>query len=334
MRKRFKQGGAIVLALVLSVSAGIAWQVRAAVGIDTDQSCSVKIELDGTYPELNDLDIPVRLYRIAEVSESGNYTMLPGFEDLKLEDIDEKITAQEWEEKAKAASDIVEETMTDPDMEMSVKNTGTARGLDTGMYLVEAETVQSPYHTYQFNPFLLALPNNYYYSGEADDWVYNVTTGLKPDEEERFGDLVIEKSLSTYNQTLGEATFVFSVEAVKEDEVVYSDVVSVAFSSAGKQEILVKDIPAGASVTVTEVYSGSSYESTGAHQQTVEIVAQEEGVEPVSVSFANDYNHGFNGGSGVVNHFAYSEPEGVDEDETQSGTWEWKQYRDSTESEK
>lgn len=321
-----------MLALALAWQTGLVSHVTAATAVETGQECSVTVELDGSSEELKSLSIPVKLYRVAEVSESGNYTMLPGYESLKLSEVDSDTSAQEWEEKAKAASDLVKEQTPEANAELTVTGgTGTEDGLPTGMYLVEAEEVQSPEYTYTFSPFLLSLPNNYYGSGGSDDWVYDVTTGLKPDQEERLGDLEIEKTLTSYNATVGGATFVFSVEAVKEDEVVYSDVVSVVFDRAGTRQILVEDIPAGSEVTVTEVYSGSSYENTGAASQTVEILADGTAGSPVQVSFTNTYDHGLNGGSGVVNHFDYTEAEGAREaGQSGSGTWEWNQLRDNT----
>lgn len=332
MRKRIRQGGAVILALTLAWQTGLVSHVTAATAVETGQECSVTVELNGSNEELKSLSIPVKLYRVAEVSESGNYTMLPGYESLKLSEVNSNTTAQEWEEKAKEASDLVKELTPEAEGKLTVTGgTGTEDGLTTGMYLVEAEEVQSPEYTYTFSPFLLSLPNNYYGSGGSDDWVYDVTTGLKPDQEERLGDLEIEKTLTSYNTTVGGATFVFSVEAVKEDEVVYSDVVSVAFDQAGTRQILVEDIPAGSEVTVTEVYSGSSYENTGAASQTVEILADGTTGSPVQVAFTNTYDHGLNGGSGVVNHFDYTEAEGTQEArQSGTGTWEWNQLRDNT----
>lgn len=332
MRKRIRQGGAVMLALALAWQTGLVSHVTAATAVETGRECSVTVELDGSSEELKSLSIPVKLYRVAEVSESGNYTMLPGYESLKLSEADSETTAQEWEEKAKEASGLVKEQEPEADGKLTVTGgTGTEGGLTPGMYLVETEEVQSPEYTYTFSPFLLSLPNNYYGTTGSDDWVYDVTTGLKPEQEERLGDLEIEKTLTSYNETIGKTTFVFSVEAVKEDEVVYSDVVSVTFDRAGVRQVLVEDIPAGSEVTVTEIYSGSSYENTGAVSQTVEILADGTEGSPIQVSFTNTYDHRFNGGYGVVNHFDYTEEEGGQEvGQSGSGSWEWSRLPDNT----
>ena len=102
-------------------------------------------------------------------------------------------------------------------------------------------------------------------------------------------------------------------------EKVYSDVVSAVFDTAGTKSILVDKIPAGTEVTVTEIYSGASYELTSAPSQTVIIKASGEGEESVHVTFTNEYNEKLNGGASVVNHFA-----------NEDGVWTVDQQSDST----
>ena len=88
-----------MLALALAWQTGLVSHVTAATAVETGWECSVTVELDGSSEELKSLSIPVKLYRVAEVSESGNYTMLPGYESLKLSEVDSDTSAQEWEEK-------------------------------------------------------------------------------------------------------------------------------------------------------------------------------------------------------------------------------------------
>ena len=198
------------------------------------------------------------------------------------------------------------------------------------MYLVAAESVQSPSSIYTFTPYLLSLPNHYYQDGQKDIWVYDVTAGLKPGQEDRYGDLEIDKTLISYNASLGEATFVFSIEAEKDGKIVYSDVVSVVFDGTGTKSIVIRNLPAGAKVTVTEVYSGASYERTTEESQTVEIAAD----SIAKTAFENEYNHQMNGGTSVVNHFAYTVPEEKSGSTRRESTWDWEQQTDSTEMQK
>ena len=321
MKKRIKQGTAAVLALMLTVP-GIMYTAQAATGIDTDRDCSVSFQLDGTFQELESLEIPVNLYQVAQVDETGTYEAVTGFESLDLESVDDQTTAQEWEEKAAQAVQIIEDGDNIQPARTTTVEEG-AQGLSTGMYLVEAQQVQSSEYTYSFTPYLVSLPNNYYSSSGDDTWVYDVTTGLKPEQEVRYGSVQINKTLDTYNATLGGASFIFSVEAVKDGETVYSDVVSLVFDGPGTKSVEVGNIPAGAQVTVTEVYSGSSYQIVGNYVATAVISAE----TPAQVSFANTYDGSNNGGSSIVNHFTYTAPEGIDSGE---GTWNWTQQADST----
>lgn len=137
------------------------------------------------------------------------------------------------------------------------------------MYLVAAETVQTSEYTYDFSPYLVSLPNNYYSGEHPDDtWVYDVTTGMKPQQTQRYGDLEIVKDLTAYNTSLQDALFVFQVEGTRNGENVYSDVVTIKFNEAGKKTALVKHLPAGTEVTVTEIYAGGSYKNTSGDTQT------------------------------------------------------------------
>ena len=188
------------------------------------------------------------------------------------------------------------------------------------MYLIEAETVQAAEYTYEFAPYLVSLPNNYYYSTGDDAWVYDVTTGLKPEQALRYGSLTIQKTLTSYNATLGNATFVFHVEGIRDHEQVLSDVVSLNFDSTGTKTVDITGIPAGTVVTVTEIYGGPNYDVSSSGTQTAVIVADGEKGAPASVSFTNEYNGGMNPGSGIVNHFEYTD-----------GVWDWEQQTDSSE---
>lgn len=332
MKKKLKKGSALALALVLTLSTVVMSKVQAAISIETDRQCSVKFELDAVYPELSgeNMTIPVRMYKVADVNQYGEYQTLAGFEDLKLDSISSKTTAQEWEEKARSAVKAVEENQTEATASDNlIGGKGSVDGLSVGMYLVEAEEVQSPYYTYSFTPYLISLPNNQYYVTGSDEWLYDTSTGLKPDQQKRYGDLEIDKTLTSYNETMKGASFVFDIEAEVNGEIVYSDVVSMVFDGTGTKSVVIKELPAGANITVTEVYSGSSYEATGEAEQTTQIVAD----EMVSTAFENQYDGKLNGGSSVVNHFEFTPNEETADDQKQSaedGVWDWEQQTDST----
>lgn len=257
--------------------------------------------------------VEVKLYRIAEVDETCRFSLLGDYDCPALEGLeqaDDKTTAMEWAQWADAAAEILTGSEADngniseadnesADKELTKgqagtytlpESDGTARigigengkaqgavsGLSTGMYLVWVEPVETEDYLYRFIPFLVSLPS--LDSGEV--WNYGedaekpVIVGLKPEREDLYGDLSIEKNLLSYNETLAGASFVFEIKAVKEDRLVYSDVVSMTFDGPGSGSLTVEDIPAGARVTVTEIYSGAGYrESTGTASRSTVIEA-------------------------------------------------------------
>ncbi|MCM1190347.1 MAG: hypothetical protein NC541_13760 [bacterium] len=190
-----------------------------------------------------------------------------------------------------------------------------------------ATVAYSAEYQYTFLPELVAVPNKgaavAHPSTSAADrgpWQYDFEIYLKPAQTLRYGSLEIVKDLLTFESWAGEnpepATFVFSIEAVRGTDPagnpinVYSDVVAMYFDAAGTQRVTIKDkIPAGSTVTVTEVYSGASYEV-----KTGPVWAGDKNVisatELISVKFTNDYDRRQTGGHGITNHFRY-EPDGA-----------------------
>lgn len=335
-----------------------------AAGIETEKSCSIRFDLshnyeqgeggayeqaDG-YSDLNKCSINVNLYKAADVDQSGHYIAPRRAEEDKtlyealktgLAQADASTTAARWMEMAAAAAEAAEV--------ISPTKTGTVRvsegetvigGLSTGLYLVTAETRSAEY-LYTFTPYLVSLPgNDYTPGGETDNWLYEeVPVGLKAGRTPRYGDLQISKTLKTFNASLGNASFIFRVEAVKDQQIVYQDVVSLTFDAHGTKSLKIEGkIPAGAAVTVTEIYGGSAYRAApGDGPKTVKIIARdlEEElktgelaplVNPAQVSFTNDYSGGLNGGTSVVNHFTRTEAGAGTE-----ASWKWTPLADCAE---
>lgn len=328
MKKRIKTAGALTLAAITVLSAAGLSSVYGALGVETDRKCSLTFTLDDTeFDELRDLEIPVDVYKVADITEEAVYdtAKYTDFAGLGLENVSSTTTAEEWAQMAEDAMKIVEDKKIAPTADVKVtkpagaaESTGVINNLETGMYLVQAETVQTSEYTYDFTPYLVSLPNNYYSQKNPDDtWVYDVTTGMKPQETQRYGDLEIFKDLTEYNASLKDALFVFQVEGTRNGEQVYSDVVSIKFNQAGKKSVLVKHLPAGTKVTVKEVYAGGSYSNTSGDTQETVIVAEGVTDNPASVSFTNTYNGKLIPGTGIVNHF-----------ENKDGEWSWEQQTD------
>ena len=293
------------------------------------------------FADLNNSLIQVELYRVASVDVSGRYTALAPYEELSksLASLNDTTTAQEWGTLAEKAYVLtVPETgegggapVVSPADSASFRPADgdavakTISGLQTGLYLAAAEDVVTEEYIYHFTPYLISLPGNSYAPPEDEDdtWEYDVTVGLKPGQEDRMGDLEIVKTLRSYNETLGGASFLFEIRAEKNGLLVYSDVCSLAFDGPGTRSVKIEGkIPVKADVTVTEVYSGSSYQVTEgtAEEQHPVIEAEKTAV----AEFSNEYDDRLNGGTSIVNtFFTWTE-----EDEA---LWDCRQYKDSTE---
>lgn len=303
------------LTFFLLAFAGFREAVHGANEIDTDQPCTVTFRIEEEYAELQGKEIPVTLFRVAEVDPYGRYTPAAGYEDLResLKEVSSATTAGDWKTMAEQAADIQRGSALKAAKTVLLGE--TAEDLLTGLYLVEVEPVESDTYIYQFTPYLIALPDNERSREEEaeDAWIYEVS--VKPELTDRYGSLEVQKTLARYNQTLGPVSCIFQIEGEKDGRRVYSDVVSVTFDAPGTKRIRIPRIAAGARVTVTEVYSGAGYAPVGAASQSAAVVAD----STLSLSFSNDYTGGFHGGSSVVNHFYYENEQ-----------WNYVQEADST----
>lgn len=323
MNKRLKQGSTFLLAVALTFPLLTLPGAKAASAIDTGQKCSIEFDISGNSSELLSASIPVNLYKVASVDESGNYTGIGAFSKLDLSSVSADnldAAAATWAERAAKAKKLLKDD-TEPTTTTLTQGRGTATGLDTGLYLVDTPKVITTNYTYTFTPYLVSLPtNNYYNNGQtSDDWIYdltkesNSTVGLKPEQHVRYGDLVIKKELKDHNATFGNnATFVFQIDITTLDKKKETRIEELTFSAAGSHSVTIKKIPAGSHVKVTEVYSGASYELASAKSQETDIIAnpeKETEVEfrPAEVSFINKHDGRTNGGYGVKNNFKLDE---------------------------
>lgn len=288
--------------------------------IDMAKSCSLTLQVadSGVYAEdLMGVMLSAKLYRVASVNENGVYTATEGFKSLEIESFTQG--EADWEQAAEEAQVLAKETRADA--EICIENgTGTADKLEAGMYFVLVEKGSTECYEYNFHPYFIALPDNPYYhfghQGE-DRWQYDVTGTLKPEQSPRYGSLRIRKNLTSYNTSLKDVTFVFQIEGVDvEGNHVYSNVVSTTHNSAGVKEAVIENLPAGITVTVTEVYSGASYRLETAPEQTATILAE----QVTEVEYSNTYNDELTPGYGVTNHFDYDEETG----------WQWAKWKDNS----
>ena len=322
MNKRLKQGTTFLLALALAFPLLTLPGARAANAIETNRKCSVSFSVSGEGNELTaaGTNIKVNLYKVADVDVSGNYTATEDFKKLDVSSVsaDNNAAANTWAARAKKAQEMLTESVK-PTAVTLVKGIGSKDGLDTGLYLVDTPEVVTTNYTYTFTPYLVSLPTNNYYNIEDeanrnDDWIYDLTDsnaiGLKPEEHVRYGDLKINKTLANHNATTGKkATFVFQIKIKPLKGKTETHIESLDFDAAGDSSVTITKIPAGATVKVTEVYSGASYKLISENDQETTIVATDKDAkgDPASVSFTNDVDDNMNGGYGVKNNFKLDE---------------------------
>ena len=323
MNKRLKQGSTFLLAVALTFPLLTLPGAKAASAINTGQKCSIEFDISGNSSELLSASIPVNLYKVASVDESGNYTGIGAFSKLDLSSVSADnldAAAATWAERAAEAKKLLKDD-TEPTTTTLTQGRGTATGLDTGLYLVDTPKVITTNYTYTFTPYLVSLPTNNYYSGNgaSDDWIYDLTkesnsaVGLKPEQHVRYGNLVINKELVDHNATFGNnATFVFQIDITTLDKKTETRIEELTFNAAGSHSVTIEKIPAGSHVKVTEVYSGASYELASAKSQETDIIANPEKeteveFKPAEVSFINKHDGRTNGGYGVKNNFKLDE---------------------------
>ena len=320
MNKRLKQGTTFLLALALAFPLLTLPGARAANAIETDRKCSVSFSVSGEGNELADAgtDIKVNLYKVADVDVSGNYTATGAFTELDVSSVraDNNDAASKWAARAKEAQKLLKDSVKPTTTVTLAAGTGSLADLATGLYLVDTPEVVTTNYTYTFTPYLVSLPTNNYYSNGNDTWIYDLTKeynsaiGLKPEEHARYGDLVIHKTLANHNATTGKkATFVFQIEIKPLKGKTETRIESLDFDAAGDSSVTITKIPAGATVKVTEVYSGASYKLISENDQETTIVATDKDAkgDPASVSFTNDVDDNMNGGYGVKNNFKLDE---------------------------
>lgn len=315
MKKRVKEGSALLLALALAFSALSLPGARAANAVDTNASCSVEFSIGGDYEDLKTIEggVPINLYKVASIDTAGAYTAEQGFENLDLSSVESNnSSADTWLKRAEEANKLIE-GVTPAATVNTAAGEALVNNLSTGLYLVAAEEVKAPNYAYNFTPYLISLPNNYYYSTGDDTWVYDLTgtnaIALKPEQTERFGSLEITKDLINHHVTMGEkATFVFQIDVTTLKGKTESRQIALTFDGYGSKSAVIENIPAGAEVVVTEIYSGAGYEIVGDGTVNTTIVAD----DMAEAGFQNQHNGNSNGGYGVVNNFKLNENDQYD----------------------
>lgn len=188
-------------------------------------------------------------------------------------------------------------------------------------------------NVYRYLPELVSVPAP---NETRNGWVYDVEAALKTEVSEQYVSLEIVKNVAApegEERLTGEDHFVYQIEAEYNGKKVYSNVVELTLpagaSSVSSESLPVYSdgkrplhniVPAGAKITVTEVYTGASYELAGAGSAVIESAQTDaEDGSPVNrAEFTNRYTGTDRNGGSVENRFVYNKAE-------TEGKWNWEQ---------
>ena len=192
MRKQglHRRCGAALLALLLAVAC-FTVPVLAREGIDLDKVSSIGVyfgENGRGFPGVN-----FSLYRVADVSESGGYTLAGDFADynVSLEGLD----SSGWRALAHTLAAYAARDGLSP---LSIARTSTDghvsfSGLQTGLYLVTGARYTSGGTVYTPEPMLVSLPGN------GNPWDYSVEANCKFESSTDTTGNVTRKALKVWN---------------------------------------------------------------------------------------------------------------------------------------
>ncbi len=303
---------AVALALLLAFAVGVHAFATPSDPIRPEVKCSLEI-LPGNYQGAEDPEITISFYRVGDVAADGTYTPVDAFAGLPLDEpltdmTPEKYAAtlQKAEELAKGQEPLMQVVSADKSVMLT--------DLETGVYLAVSSSFDQGPYTYRGISTLFSLPTVGYEHQDSQEeiWYYAAKLAIKIERIQRYGRLHITKDLESYNPVAGDGVFVFSVKAEKDGNLVYSDVLTMRFSQAGSETITIEDLPVGAEVTVTEVYSGAGYTLVSEPEVKVVIRPLDDPEGDVSVRFLNRSDNTITQGGGVVNNFA-----------NDNGVWNW-----------
>lgn len=317
-----------IAATVVTLAASFgAYSVNAAGHIDltADVNISAAIGAGDTsqFATSYEGEIVIDLYKIAELDESGNIKGLTA--DFANSEADLSVLTNKTSEddvktkmvekvKPVAQSDAVKPTATITAIKTKdgLTNASAKISNGAGIYLFVPHDCSDDDFNYTFTSYILYAPTSDYitFGSGSDEWKYDVNFLLKSEAKPKNGNVIITKNLKTFNDSLGTASFIFDVEATRDSKTVFSNVYTLTFDKndnyvdgAFTKSITIDKVPAGTTITVTEVYSGASYNIDVEENKTQTIEDLKAG-ETGTVEFTNDYDeHLKEGGISVVNTF-------------------------------
>lgn len=178
-------------------------------------------------------------------------------------------------------------------------------------------------YTYTIQPQLISIPTTTTLNTTTGEWVYKQEIDLKLETAPATGSIEIDKTLTGYYDGAENATFVFQVDTYDPDDdtkLYSSEVYAMTFTEESTQSVTVEGLPIGATVKVSEIYSGTNYQCTV--DSPVTLVVTDDAENPEKASFTNESNGNRNGGGGVTNYFVY------EKQADGSLGWSWEQHAD------
>ena len=173
----------VILALLLCVLAGLlppsvqaASTTEALEPISPNQKCV--LTLNYRHGDTNFEGIPVKVYRIAEVSADFQYTLTSAFAESGVI-LNGVQSSSEWNVIRSTLESYIVGNRITPTLAESTDQAGQVHfySVSTGMYLVAAAETVTEAGTYIFNSTLIALPS----LGADGRWQYQVSASPKPD---------------------------------------------------------------------------------------------------------------------------------------------------------
>lgn len=325
MKHKISRSVVVVLTLCVVFVLGYGFTFAQA-SVDSGLGGPNELAVGVAIPEadLGDAPIQVDVYRIATGSKDATYdTYNYTFDVEAFRGLEEQYqalatgaqaSAEAWDELAASAKRIVDDNHVAASAHADGSNE-TITGLPDGIYLVLVPDTANDTYTFTFKPALVVLPgkvgadNSPVYQTWEGEWTNTVAITMKGSMEPRYGRLQINKTVTDFNDEA--ATFVFHIVDTDTGGQQYENYAAVQYTAEGVQSTTVSHIPAGMTLTVTEVNSGARYQLVSENDQTVIIEAD----QTATVDFTNEPNDSGKGGHGIENHFVFDE-------ETNGGDWQ------------
>lgn len=265
-----------------------------------------------------------------DMYDTYHYTMIDPFTDLQAALDEAQAGTGDWTALYNQAAEVAKNVT--PTVEgHPITGTTSSIGLDNnGLYLVLAHGSKEPtgsniaygrLYRYEFQASMVAMPTKYDMNGtmvgliRTDDsyheWHNTAEIFLKASRTGEYGSLIINKTVEDFS---GEpSTFVFHIVEVNGGT--YEAYASITYPE--QESTIVKHIPAGIEVVVSEVYMGARYQLVSGNDLHATIVSdymadqsEDDDVQTATVGFTNapDGDH-TSGGHGIENKFTYQSDE-------------------------